>query len=214
VTRRTLTPDVIVQRAIKLADEEGLDAVSMRKLSQLLKVTPMALYNHVGSKEVLLNLMVDQIVAGFYRPEAKKPWQSGIEQRAVSMRSAFLAHTWVPGVLTSQINLSEAMMRDMDAVAGCFAANGFSHEHADWAKNAIDSFVYGFVLHELNFPIEPETYQETAAQFLPLIDPDQYPNMHSAATAVVDGTYDGIIPFEYGLEILISGIAAAQKRRT
>ena len=101
------------------------------------------------------------------------------------------------------------MMRDMDATAGCLLTNGFSHQQADWAKNTLDSFVYGFVMQEINFPVDEASYQEAASHYLPMIDADAFPHMHSGAVAVASGIYDGVIPFTFGLELIISGIDAA-----
>ena len=192
-----------------LADASGLEMLSMRKLAQVLGVTPMSLYNQGSNKEELLDLMLDRIVASFQLPQPEAGWQEGMRKRAISMREGLLAHPWAMGQLTSRISLSEAILRDMDATAGCLLMNGFSHQQADWTKNTIDSFVYGFVLQEINFPVDEGNYQEAASHYLPMIDAEAFPHMHSGAVAVASGTYDGVIPFTFGLELIISGIAAA-----
>ncbi len=207
--RKTLTQHDVIETAMSLADASGIEMLSMRKVAQVLKVTPMSLYNHVDNKEDLLDLMVDRVVEAFVRPDPDQGWQKGLRARAVSMRQEFLKHGWVLSLLTSRISLSEAVMRDMDATAGCLLNDGLNHQQADWAKNTVDSFVYGFVIQEINFPVDAADYQEAAKHFLPMINDAQFPYMYSGAQAVASGTYNGIIPFEFGLDLVIEGITTA-----
>ena len=203
---RTLTPDLIVGKAIALADAAGIQKLSMRKLAAALDVTAMSLYNHVKNKEDLLDLMLDQVVAEFARPDVDGQWDDMIRRRAHSMRTALKAHPWALSLLTSRINLGAAMFADMNATTGCLITSGFSYAQADWAKNAVDSFTYGYVLQEMNFPVEPDQYQATARQFLPMISKADYPHFHGAAVAVAEGAYDGQTDFDFGLSMVLDGL--------
>jgi len=79
------------------------------------------------------------------------------------------------------------------------------YAQADWARNAIDSHVYGYTMQELNYPVEPGDYRAAAAQFLPMISND-YPFMHGAAVEIIEGKYDGMTQFSFGLELIIDGL--------
>jgi hypothetical protein len=77
---------------------------------------------------------------------------------------------------------------------------------ADHAWNAIDNQVYGFTLQELNFPLKPEDYASAAAAFLPRIPRDRYPHLHGLSRQVIDGSYDGMHDFAFGLELILDGL--------
>jgi hypothetical protein len=122
------------------------------------------------------------------------------------MREVLLRHPWAAGQLVSRITLGDAVVRDIDVTTGCLVTNGFTYAQADWARNAINNHVYGFILQELNFPVEPEDYRATAAHYLPAIDQHKFPFMYAGALEIIEGTYDGILSFEFGLDLILDGL--------
>ncbi len=204
---RALTRDKVITQAMALADQDGFDALSMRKLAASLDVTAMSLYNHVTGKDDLLDLMLNRVVAEFELPQIDGPWDEMMRRRAGSMRQALLRHRWAPALLISKIALGTEILRDINATLGCLITAGFSYAQADWARNAIDSHVYGYTMQELNFPVAPEQYQAAAAQFLPMISRQDYPFMHQAAMQIIEGKYDGMTRFSFGLELILDGLA-------
>jgi len=205
-TRKSLTPDKIVDKALEIADAQGFEALSMRKLAGALGSTAMSLYNHVANKDALLELMLERVAAEILTPDINGDWEATMRKRAHSMRAALLRHRWVPPLLISTITMGAASLRNIDATVGCLVTQGFTYAEADWARNALDSHVYGYTLQELNYPVSPEAYQTAAAQYLPLISKDDYPFMREAAVQIVDGTYDGMTQFSFGLELIIDGL--------
>lgn len=206
IKRRTLSLAKIIERAMEIADKDGIDALSMRKLAGALGTTAMSLYNHVENKDVLLDLMLDQVICEVQTPDIDKPWDAMMRRRAMSMRQALLTHRWAAPLLMSRIAIGEAILRDTDATTGCLVSSGFSYAQADWARNAVDSHVYGFTLQELNYPVDPAEYKAAAAQYLPMISHDDYPFMHGAAVAIIEGHYDGITQFDFGLDLVLDGL--------
>ena len=205
-TKKTLTPEKVVSKAMELADSGGIEALSMRKLAHTLGVTAMSLYNHVEGKENLIGLMLNQVVAEFESPEIGGDWQEMMRRRAHSMRRALLRHRWAPTLLISKIAIGDAIMHDHDTTVGCLVTAGFTYGQADWARNAIDSQVYGYTIQELNYPVAPEEYRAAAAQYLPMIPKQDYPFMHEAAVQIIDGKYDGVTRFDFGLELILDGL--------
>ena len=203
---RTLTRQKIVANAIALSDQAGYETLSMRKLAAKLGVTAMSLYNHVANKDALLDLMLDRIVAEFETPSPQGNWQEMMRRRAHSMRNAFLRHSWAPPLMISKIALGDEILRDLNATVGCLVSAGFSYAQADWAKNAIDSHIYGYTLQELNYPVAPDEYKSAAARFLPKISKADYPFVHGAAKEIIDGNYDGITRFDFGLDLILDGL--------
>lgn len=204
--RRVLTAADIVSTALKMADEEGFDALSMRKLAGLLNVTAMSLYNHVNGKDDLLDLMLDRVVAEIESPTIGGDWAEMMRRRAYSMRQALLRHRWASTHLISKITMGEQVLSDIDATVGCLVGAGFTYAQADWARNAIDSHVYGYTMQELNIPVEPDEYRAAAAQYLPMISKTDYPFMYEAAAQIIAGKYDGMTRFSFGLELVLDGL--------
>lgn len=98
------------------------------------------------------------------------------------------------------------MLSYVDGTVGCLHEAGFSYVMADHAWNAIDSYVYGFTLQKLNFPLEPTEYQDAARNFLPLLPAGQYPHMRALAQLVIHGTHSGLHEFEFGLDLILDGL--------
>jgi AcrR family transcriptional regulator len=191
---------------VRLADEGGIESLSMRKLAQDLGVKAMSLYNHVANKDDLLDGIVDIVVSEIEVPNFGVDWKTAMRRRAMSAHEVLLRHPWSTMPLVSRVNVGPAMLRYVDATLGCLREAGFSLEMADRAWNAIDSHIYGFTLQELNFPFETEEYSEAAKNGLSLIPADKYPYLNRLTHDVIEGRYDGIHDFEFGLELILNGL--------
>ncbi len=192
--------------AIFLADKGGIESLSMRKLAAELGVQAMSLYNHVANKDDLLDGIVDIVIGEIDVPNLGIDWQTAMRRRANSAHEVLLRHPWATMPIVSRINVGPAMLRYIDATLGCLWEAGFSFELVDRAWNAIDSHIYGFTLQELNFPIESAEYAKTAKEYLPNIPPDKYPYMNRLTHYLIDGHYDGIADFNFGLELILNGL--------
>lgn len=208
-----LSRERILQAALHLADEGGLEAVSMRKVAQELGVKAMSLYNHVANKDDIIDGIVDRVVSDIELPRFDLDWKTAMRQRALSAHDVLLQHPWAAMAIMSRINVGPAMLRYVDRTIGCLREAGFSWEMADHAWNAIDNHIYGFTLQELNFPIEPSEYAETAEGFISSIPPEQYPYMHQLSLSIIDGSYDGLHDFEFGLNFILDGLDRLRDRR-
>ena len=206
VTRLPLTAAAISATATAMADAGGIDGVSMRKLAAALGVTPMSLYNHVAGRDALIDLMLDGIVAQIETPEPGAPWKAAMRARARSMRRALLRHPWAPAPLMARLSVSAVTLRDADRTTGCLVAAGFGYPQADWARNALDSHVYGYTIQEAAYPVAPEDYRAAAAEYLPMIPEETYPHVYAAARQIIDGTYDGRIDVDFGLDLILDGL--------
>jgi AcrR family transcriptional regulator len=201
-----LSRERVLQAAIELADTGGIESLSMRKLAQELGVQAMSLYNHVEHKDDLLDGIVDMVVGEIEVPDFSVDWKTAMRRRSNSAHAVLLRHPWSTMPLVSRVNVGPAMLRYVDATLGCLKEAGFSLQMADYAWNAIDSHIYGFTLQELNFPFEKSDYAEAAKQGLALIPADKYPYLNKLTHHVMDGDYDGIHDFEFGLELILNGL--------
>jgi AcrR family transcriptional regulator len=150
-----LSRSTVLQAGVALADEDGIESLSMRSLANRLGVEAMSLYNHVRNKEDLLAGMVEVVVSEFGSPATHSDWRCSIRPAMEATRGALLAHPWAAPLVQSHVAPSEIRMARAEAIVGVLRRAGFSNELAYRAQLTIESFVYGFVLHEVNWPFEP-----------------------------------------------------------
>jgi AcrR family transcriptional regulator len=204
--RAPLSRERVLSTAVGLADRGGLELLSMRKLAAALRVEAMSLYHHVASRDDLLDGMVERVVSEIQAPEPGVPWKEAMRRRAISAHAVLRRHPWATALLMSRINVGAVMLHYIDATVGCLRQAGFSIALADRAWNALDCYIYGFTLHEQKFPVDPEEYASAAQHFLPMLSPETYPHMREMAEQVADGSYDGLLDFGFGLELILDGL--------
>ena len=145
--RTRLSRPLVLQAAVALADEDGLEGFSMRRLAQSLGVVPMALYKHVANKDELLDGMVDIVFGEIESPSIDDDWRSAMRQRAISAREALKRHSWAIGLMEIR-NPGPANLRNHNAVMGCLREAGFSFATAIHAYSVQDAYIYGFAQQE------------------------------------------------------------------
>jgi len=212
-TYRTLTREKILDAALSLADSEGIDALSMRRLARELSVQAMSLYNHIENRDEIVDAIVETVIAEMGAPDLTLPWIEAVRQQAYTTHGVLLHHRWATMMIISRMNVGAARFRYVDGMIGCFVQAGFSYPDADHAVNLVESFVYGFTLQELTFPLAPGTYEEVATAYLDRIPVEQYPYLHGMARTVIDGIYSGVHDFSFGLEAILSALAARHETR-
>ena len=205
-----LSRDRVLRMALSLADTGDIEAISMRKIALALGVQAMSLYNHVANKDDILDGIVDLVIGEIEVPDLASDWKVAMRRRSVSAHEVLLRHPWSALVMMSRVNVGPASLRYIDGTIGCLVNAGFSWVNADRAWNAIDSHIYGFTLQELKFPFKPEEYSDAAKTGLPLIPVEQYPYMNAMTLQVMNGEYDGICCFEFGLEMILEGLDRLQ----
>jgi len=197
----------VLQAAVALADETGIESLSMRKLGQALGIEAMSLYNHVAGKEALLDGMIDLVFAEIELPTGED-WKKALRQRAISMREALTRHRWAVGLMESRTTPGATTLRQHDAVIGCLLAAGFSMELTAHAFAAVDSYVYGFALQEKGLPFDtPEQTAEMAQAMLAHFPADEFPHLAAFTREhVMRPGYDFGAEFEFGLDLLLDGL--------
>ncbi len=213
----------MISAAVVLADQGGIDSLTMRNLAQELGVVPMALYKHVANKEELLDGMVD-VVFGEVKIRSGSAWRTAMRERAISIREALLRHRWAIGLMESGTP-GPANLRHHNAVMGCFRDQAhLSFQMAVHAYSVMDSYIYGFALQEktlaIDIPAEAERRLERVAERHPS-PADEYPYLIEVVVELGKSGYDYTEEFEFGLDLLLDGIKrlheeerASVKRRT
>jgi len=194
----------VLQAAVALADEAGLEAFSMRGLAQDLGVVPMALYKHVANKEELLDGMVDIVFSEIELPSRKLDWCSAMRHRAISTREALQRHNWAIGMMESR-QPGPANLRNHNAVMGCLREAGFSFEMAVHAYSVQDAYIYGFALQEKDLGLEtPDSAGEAAQRRAETIGSlDDYPYLAEVVTKLPESGYDNAVEFAWGLDLIL-----------
>jgi AcrR family transcriptional regulator len=210
--RVPLSRERVLRTAVTLADERGLRSLTMRGLGQAVGVEAMSLYNHVASKDDLLDGMVDFVFGEIQLPTPGDDWKTAMRQRAISAREALSRHPWAIGLMESRTAPGPATLRHHDAVLGCLRNGGFSVALAAHAFSALDSYIYGFTLQETNLPFDTaEETEELARTILQQLPADQYPYLTELTLEhVLQPGYDYGDEFEYGLDLILDGLDRAR----
>jgi AcrR family transcriptional regulator len=208
-----LTRQRALDAAIALADAGGIDALTMRKLAQALDVEAMSLYHHVANKDDILDGMVDSVFAEIELPVADIDWTTAMLQRARSLRAALVRHPWAIGIMESRRAPGPATLRHHDAVIGCCRRAGFSVEMSAHAFSLLDSYIYGFVLQEVNLPFaDGDDLGEVLDSMVPEHFASEYPHFAELTREyVLRKGYSYSDEFEFGLGLILSSLAASMQ---
>ena len=206
--RVPLSRELVLQTAIRLADQGGLESLSMRKLGQELGVEAMALYYHVANKDEVLDGIVDLVFSEIDLPSTDADWKTAMRQRALSLRDALARHRWAIGMMESRRHPGPANLRHHDAVIGNLRAAGFDMEMVAHAYSLLDGYIYGFALTKMNLPFDRgDDVAERAQVMLEPFPLDEYPNLVAfIAEHAMQPGYDFGNEFEYGLEVILEGL--------
>jgi AcrR family transcriptional regulator len=207
VPRTTLNRDRVLQAAVALADEHGLDGFSMRRLAHELGVVPMALYKHVANKDELLDGMVDVVFDEIEDPSSEVDWRTALRRRALSAREALRRHSWAIGLMEVR-HPGPANLRHHNAVMGCLRAAGLSFEMAIHAYSVQDAYIYGFALQEKTLGLEtPQSAGEAAQRRAASVAGfDDYPYLAEIAERLPESGYDNATEFAWGLDLILDGL--------
>src|ERR1700753_1443541 len=206
--RTRLSRSIVLEAAIALADEDGFEGLSMRRLAQELGVVPMALYKHVANKDELLDGMVDIVFGEIESPVIDDDWRSAMRRRAISVREAMTRHSWAIGLMETR-SPGPANLENHNAVMGCLREAGFSFKTAIHAYSVQDAYIYGFAQQErtLGFqtPADAGAAAQRRAQAIGALD--EYPYLAEIATNLPASGCDNAGEFAWGLDSILDGLA-------
>jgi AcrR family transcriptional regulator len=223
-SRAPLNRARVLQAAVALADRDGLDALTLRRLAHEVGVEAMSLYHHVANKEAVLDgvveVVVEEIVAradAADAPDAADDWQGAMRARILAAREVLMRHRWAPRVLETRTAMSPTIIGWYDGLLGILRAGGFSYDLAHHAMHALGSRAIGFT-QELFEPEDPDAVDDEARAMLEQMA-DQFPHLVGMMTEIAHddpedtlGWCDDQTEFEFGLDLLLDGLE--QRRRT
>jgi AcrR family transcriptional regulator len=207
-TRPRLNRQIVLQTALELADRDGIDALTMRKLAQELAVEAMSLYHHVANKVQLQDGMIDLVFAQIDLPNKQHDWKSAMRDRAISALKVLIAHPWAVGLMESGSAPGPANLRHHNAVLACLRANGFSVAATAHAYSLLDSYIYGFALQQINLPFQTaDQAADVLETMMVQTSVNEYPYlMEIALEHVLKTGYSYANEFEIGLDLILEGL--------
>ena len=209
-----VTRERVLSAAIELADRDGIESLSMRKLAHELGIEAMSLYTHVRSKNDLLDGLADAVVAQIPIDVDSGDWKASLRQLALTARTVMLRHPWAPRAVEAQTAPGPAALRYINAVLGVLREGGFSVAEAHHALHILGSRAVGFSqdLFDDSGDLEPE-----AAAFLEKQLGATHPYVVEMALAVTHqgalGPCDDDGEFEFVLDFILEGLARLRQPR-
>ena len=206
--RAQLTRERVVAAGVELADRDGIESISMRRLAQELGVEAMSLYTHVRNKDDLLDGMVDAVIGEIPATADGAGWQAALRQMALAARAVVLTHPWAPGPIESRAAPGPAAMHYINTVLGVLREGGFTVVQAHHALHILGSRMLGFTqdLFDDSGDVDPETAASIAAQLTATL-----PYVAEMAVAVTHqgalGPCDDDLEFEFALDFILDGLA-------
>src|SRR6186997_759043 len=204
--RVPLSKERIFQAAIDVADREGLQALTMRRLGAELGVEAMAVYKHVSSKDDILDGMVELVVSLIEAPGHGMDWRDAMRRRAISAREVLRRHSWAIGLLDSRRSMGPNQLRYVDAVLGSLRSAGFSVDDAAHAFSLLDSYVYGHVVQEMSWSGRSEPSEPPGPAPESEISSTDYPHLAEMAAHAAGGTFSFDGEFTHGLDVILSAL--------
>jgi AcrR family transcriptional regulator len=138
----------ILDAAMQLADERGLEAVTMHAVAQRLNVTPMALYRHMDGKQALLDGLVERLLTGHPSVPADAPWADRLSATAEAIRATARRHPAVFPLLLTRPAVTPAARAVRDSVVLALREAGLAEADAARAERLISTAVLGFAASE------------------------------------------------------------------
>jgi AcrR family transcriptional regulator len=229
--RQGLTVDAVVAAATNLADAEGLEAVSMRRVAQALGVATMTLYTYVPGKAELLDLMLDAAYACMARADTSgQPWRQRLTAIAEENRALFEIHPWAATVCTIRPPLGPGQMAKYEHELAAFAGLGLDDVEMDAALAHLLSFVQAAARSAADATAAVRESAVTDEQWwaanAPLLrrvfDETRYPTaarVGAAAGGAHGAAYSPAHAYEFGLQRELDGLgvlidARARQRAT
>ena len=207
----------VLRAAVKVADEHGIESLTMRRLAEELGAEAMSLYYHVAKKNDVLDGVADVIAAEINdvvdqidAPADAAAWKTAVRQRILSAREVLLRHPWAPGVFETRANTSPATLRYYDRLVGLMRDGGFSYDLAHRALHALGSRALGFT-QELFAPDAAAGDEEATAVLASMAG--QFPHLVGMTMEMVHDQPDSMLgwcdaqaEFEFGLDLILDGL--------
>lgn len=222
--RTPLSRERVLDAAIRLADEAGLESLTMRKLARELGVEAMSLYNHVANKGDLVDGIVDLVLEEIELPPHTGDWDRAVRKSAISAHETLLRHPWACRLVMSPSTFrisGSPRVRYMEWLLGTLRDAGFSPDLTYHAYHALDSHILGFTMWQLGHMADAKSLGEDkdlaafAATLVQELRRQDFPHLaEHAEQHLAAPKDDGARQFEFGLDLILDGLERARSSRS
>jgi TetR/AcrR family tetracycline transcriptional repressor len=209
-TKERLSREILAAGALALADREGLEAVTIRRLATDNSVTPMALYWHFKDKDAVLDGIAEQIYRSVVLPETSGgPWEPQLREVLESLLAAIRPHPLAADLLAPRVMKSEAGLILAEHVIGMLRRAGFSAQDATQTASFLLCSIVTLVTSEPGRPTpgsneEQDDLQRAKRAQLDSLSPKQFPNLLESTRYFLECD-DEESYFTSGIEFLVAG---------
>ena len=210
--RTPLSRERVLTVAVALADRDGIEGLSMRKLGQELGVDAMALYRHVQSKDDLLDGIVEMIVGEIDRARPDGTWKHALREQVMAARRVMLRHPWARRVLEERGTAGVAIIGYVESILAILLDGGFTIDLAHHTLHVMGSRIFGFSQDLFDDSGRVVPSPEAAAMLAQTME--RYPRVRELAGSVshegVLGACDDDFEFAFGLDLILDGLERRQ----
>jgi AcrR family transcriptional regulator len=204
--RAPLTRERVLAAAVGIADEAGIDSLSMRRLAGELGVKAMSLYNHVANKDDVLDAIVETVAGEIAIPSEGEDWKAVIRESTISAHKTLLRHPWASDLWMRQAP-GPARLRYTELLLATLRRAGFSDDLTYHAYHILQSHFLGYTVQALNYRSLAEgDAAGMAARFLETFPADDFPHFAEHVRQHLEPGHDDVNAFELGLDLILDGI--------
>ncbi len=210
--RAQLTRPRVIAAAVELADRDGIESISMRRLAQELGVEAMSLYTHVRNKNDLLDGMADAVVSEIPMTAIGGDWKASLRQMALAARTVVLRHPWAPRTVETRAAPGPAALGYINVVLGTLREGGFTIAQTHHALHILGSRLLGFTqeIFDDSGDLDPETAAQLQSQL-----GATHPYVVEMALAVTHGgalgSCDDDAEFAFEIDFILDGLDRLQR---
>jgi AcrR family transcriptional regulator len=218
--RRTLNREAIVDVALAIVDEDGLEGLSMRRVAERLETGPASLYAHVANKDELMELVYDRVLAEVEMAEPdKRRWEEQLRDALRQLYDVLVAHRDIAFVSMARVPIGPNMLRVAEGTLAILRAGGVPERVAglamDFASLAVNSLAYEQSLYPAEASDEDiEAYYRQVTDYMASLPAERFPNLVAMAGPMAEPGPDERLDFAF--DVLVQGVAAlarAARRR-
>jgi AcrR family transcriptional regulator len=204
--RAPLSRERVLETALAMADDGGIEALSMRKLAQELGVEAMSLYNHVANKDDILDGIVDLVASEIEPPSDEDDWKTALRRSSISAHEAHTKHPWAASLWMAPRGPSPPRLQYADSILRTFREAGFSEHLTYHGYHSVVVHVLGYTLQEQNFRFRGDELKRMAEAFLRDFPADDYPDLAEHIRQHMEPEDDHQGAFEFGLDLILDGL--------
>jgi AcrR family transcriptional regulator len=210
--RLPLTKERVLTAAVAFADEEGVDALSMRRLAKELGVEAMSLYNHVTNKDEILAGIIDRATAEIELPE-EPDWKASLRRGSISAKEVFLRHPWLARLMMSRQSGGPAGLRRAEWLLRTLREAGFSGDLTYHAYHILEAYLQGITSQHLGAHGGDQSLEELARGFLRGLPAGQYEHLVEHVEQHLEPAETRSGGFELGLDLILDGLERLRESR-